>query len=82
MKKINSFLPFLCLLFTIISFIFLLTGNVGENEFLLLGIVQLGVLGTVFLGIKSAQTKLQKIIIWVLPLFSLSFLCFLITKII
>ncbi|PEE64848.1 hypothetical protein COM90_25365 [Bacillus thuringiensis] len=85
MKKTPIYFSLLCLLITIISFIFLITRNVGINEFLLLGIIQLGVLGTVF-GIikstKSTKSKLRKIIIWILPLFSLAFLCFLFTKII
>ncbi|MBG9721775.1 hypothetical protein BK735_21575 [Bacillus mycoides] len=82
MKKTPIYFSLLCLLITIISFIFLITRNVGINEFLLLGIIQLGVLGTVFGIIKSTKSTLRKIIIWILPLFSLAFLCFLFTKII
>ncbi|MBK3495586.1 hypothetical protein JFL43_12135 [Viridibacillus sp. YIM B01967] len=82
MKKKSDFIALVCLLFTIGSFIYLLLGNKGMNEFILVGIIQLGVLGTVFFCIKSPKTKLQKIVLWMLSLFSLTFLLFLFTKII
>ncbi|PEX91994.1 hypothetical protein CN465_23630 [Bacillus cereus] len=82
MKKIWGYISLACLLVSICSFICFVNGFRFEysvmNQVILVLAPSLGLLGTMFFGLLSPETKVKRIVVWILRGFTVYIFLFLI----